>query len=136
MEEKKESLTMAERASQKMELTINEPLSFSQIYDLKEVKRQVKILWRENKELYDYLDKARMYALLVGKEELWTEWWEENKFSIGFKKLNEFFGQLKYRECAYCGNPFSEGRADKNYCSDNCRNYAFLRKQKEKTTAI
>ena len=135
MEEKK-SYTMAEMAERKFELPFDEIFSFSQLYDLKKTRGRANELWRDHKELFNYLEKARMYALLVGKEELWTEWWEENKFSIGFKILNEFFGQLKYRECAYCGNPFSEGRADKSYCSDNCRNYAFLRKQKEKTTAI
>lgn len=135
MEEK--SMTFAQRAELKMELTVNEPLSFSQICDLKKIKRQVKILWQENRELYDYLEKARMYSLLIEKPEMWEEFWKENQFKIGFKVINEFFKKLKYRECAFCGNPFPQGRADNIYCSPNCRHNEFLRRQEEniKTTA-
>lgn len=133
---KEKSYTMAERARMKMDLTVNQPLSYSQLYDLNKVKKQVKILWQENGELYNYLEKARLYALLVGKQDLWTEWWEANKFSIGFKKLNEFFEKLKYRLCEYCGNPFSEGRADRIYCSDTCRVYACTKKERKELTAI
>jgi len=130
LEEK--SLTFTERASMKMELTINEPLSFSQIYDLKKVRAHINQIWRENRELYDFVEKARMYALLTQQEQLWTEFWETNQYRIGYKLLKEFFEKLKYRECAFCGNPFSEGKADKKYCSDNCRVYACRKEQRKK----
>ena len=130
------SYSMAEMAERKFELPFGEIFSFQQLYSLKEVRETINQLWRDHRELFNYMEKARMYALLVGKEKLWLEWYEQNKYSIGFKVLNEFFDKLKYRLCEYCGNPFSEGRADRKFCSDNCRNYAFLRKQREKTTAI
>lgn len=133
MEEKK-SYTMAEMAERKFELPFDEIFSFSQLYDLKKTRGRANELWRDHKELFDYLEKARMYALLVGKEELWTEWWEANKYKIGFKVLNEFFEKLKYRLCAFCGNPFSHGNIDRIYCSDNCKVYAFNKREKNKIT--
>lgn len=124
MKEQK-SYTMKEMAQRKFELPFDEIFSFQQLYDLKRVKRRIKELWKDHEELFNYLDKARMYALLTQQEQKWTEWWKANKFKIGYKILNEFFEKkLKYRLCAYCQNPYSEGRADKLYCSDTCRVYA------------
>ena len=130
MEEK--TMTMAERARMKMELTVNQPISCAQISDLKKVRGQVKTLWNENKEIYEFLDKVRMYSLLLGKEKEYKRWYEKNKYEVGFKVISVFFEQLKYRLCKYCNNPYSEGRADKLYCSDNCRIYDHRRKEREK----
>ncbi|MBA7474863.1 hypothetical protein ES707_10225 [subsurface metagenome] len=120
----KENMTMAKRAKMKMDLTVNQPMSYSQINDLKRLRSQVKILWQENKELYNFMDKARMYALLTNQEEKWNEFWQANKYKIGYPILKEFFKQLKYQECAYCGNPFPQGRTDNIYCGSTCRVYA------------
>lgn len=122
MEEK--TMTMAERAKMKMELTVNQPMSYSQINDLKRLRDQINLLWKENKQLYNFVDQARMYALLTGQEEKWNEFWHANKYKIGYPLLNKFFKTLKYTECAYCGNPFPQGRSDNIYCSSTCKTYA------------
>lgn len=125
---KEKSMSFAQRTELKMELSVNQPLSFSQIYDLEKVKRQVKILWRENKQLYDYLEKARLYSLLVQKPELWEKWYEKEKYSIGFPKIDELFKQLSYKLCAFCQNPFSSAHRDRMYCSDRCKLIVWKRK--------
>lgn len=119
-----EAKTFKERARLKLDLTVNQPLSFAQINDLKKVRTHVNTIWKENKELYNFMDRARMYALLTNQEEKWNEFWEVNKYKIGYPLLNKFFKQLKYQECAYCGNPFPQGRSDNIYCSSTCRTYA------------
>ena len=127
-----QNMTIAERARMKMELTVNQPISCAQIIDLKKVKDQVNTLWQENKETYEFLDKVRMYCLLLGKEKKYQDWYRKNKYEVGFKVISVFFEQLKYRLCKFCQNPFDKGRAGKLYCSDQCRIYDFRRKQKEK----
>ncbi|MBA7496409.1 hypothetical protein ES702_07017 [subsurface metagenome] len=118
------NMTFKERARVKMDLTVNFPSSYAQIEDVKRLYREIKILWRNNKDLYNYKEKCRMYALLTDQEEKWNEFWEENKYKIGFPLLNDFMSSLRVRECELCRNPFKAGRADQIYCSDNCRVYA------------
>lgn len=105
-------------------------VNFQQLYELKKERGILNQLWREHKELYDFTEKARMYALITGKGEAWTKWWEENQLSIGFPVINKFFKELKFIECDFCGNPFPQGRRDNKYCSHNCRIYASRRKKK------
>ena len=130
LEEK--SYTMKEMTEKKFDLPFGEIFSFSQIYDLKKVRRHVNSLWKDHRELFDHLERARMFSLLLGKEELWEKFWKKHRYSIGFKVLNEFFDTLKYRMCKFCDNPYSEGRADKVYCSDLCRHNDYLRRKNKK----
>jgi len=131
---KEQGLTMQERAEIKLDLTIDQPISYSQLYDLQKVKRHVKIIWQENKELYNFIEKARMYALLTNQEGLWIAWWEANRYKIGFPEINKFLKQLKYKLCAFCQSPFPQGRSDNIYCSSNCKVYAFNKRKKDKIT--
>ena len=130
MEEK--NYTIKEMAQRKFELPFTEIFSFEQIEGLRKTRDIVNRLWRGHKELYLHLDKARMFSLLLGKEKEWTEWYEKNKYSIGFKVLNDFFKKLKYRMCKLCDNPYCEGRADKVFCSDLCRHNDYVRRKNEK----
>lgn len=126
------NMTFKERARVKMDLTVNFPSSYSQIDDVKRLYREIKILWRNNKELYNLKEKCRMYALLTKQGEKWNEFWEENKYKIGFPLLNEFMSSLRVRECELCGNPFKAGRTDNIYCSSTCRVYASQGKERKK----
>ena len=119
-----EVMTFKQRARKKMDLNVNFPSSYAQIEDVKRLYREIKLLWRDHKDLYNFKEKCRMYALLTSQEEKWNEFWEENKYKIGFPLLNDFMSSLRIRECEFCGNPFKGGRADQMYCSDTCRVYA------------
>lgn len=133
MEEK--SYTMQQMAERKFELSFDQIFSFSQLYGLKKTKQRIRELWKDHKQLYDYLEKARIYSLLVGKEELYREWWQDNKYRIGFPVIDQLFKKLKYRLCAFCHSPFSDGNKNKIYCGNNCKAYAYNQREKNKTTA-
>lgn len=130
------SYSMEEMAQKKFELVFDQVFSFSQLYDLKKVRRETNTLWKENRELFDYLERARLFSLLIDKEELWKEWWEENKFGIGYKKIDEFLKKLKYKICAFCGNPFTKGNINRIYCKDTCKQYAYNNRQAKKLTNL
>lgn len=129
------NVTMAERAREKLELTVSQPICFQQICDLEKVKRHVVTLWKENKEVHTSLEKCRIYSLIMGKGKEWDIWWEANRFGIDIKSLKTFYARLQLRECWFCGNPYKKGRVDKKFCSDKCRNWYFQRRKKEEINA-
>ena len=129
--------SMTEMAKRKFELPFGAIFSFQQLESLKEVRDVVRRLWKDYKKLWKYVEKVRIYALLIGKEKEWEEWKEANKFSfVGFEKPQELFKTFKFRHCEYCGNPFAKGKAGKMYCSDTCKVYAYRKRQGKKSTTV
>lgn len=131
------SYSMAEVAKVKFELPIGAIFSFQQLDGLIEARNIIRQLWKDHKKLWEYLEKIRIYALLIGKEKEWKEWKEKNKFSfVGFEKPEKLFKTFKFRLCAFCNNPFSKGGARRIYCSDTCKAYAYRERQAKKSTII
>lgn len=133
-----ESYSMKEMAARKFELPIGAIFSWDQLNDLKKVKIQVSELWKDHKRLFNFLQTLRIYAPLVGKKDIFDEWWKENRSkTIDPKKLAELFKKLQVRICRYCRNPFSHGRADRIYCSLSCKLHAYQdRREKRENIAI
>ena len=132
----KQETTISERAKMKMDLTINYPISFQQVYDLQRARWTIKRLWESQEEIWLALERCRIYSLMLKKGKDWDAWWEENKLEImSIKKLKKFYSELQVRECKFCGNPYKKGRIDKKFCTDKCRIYYFQRKKREKVNA-
>ncbi len=131
-----ETMNFKERAAVKMDLNVNFPSSYAQVEDVKRLYREIKMLWRDHKDLYKHKEKCRMYALLTNQEEKWNEWWEASKYKIGFPLLNSFLKELKFKLCAFCESPFPAGRADNIYCSATCRVYSSTKHEKRKKDLI
>lgn len=135
MEENK-SYTMKEMAERKFELPFGQIFSFQQLDSLKKLKVRVDELWKDHKPVWDFIDKLRMISILYGKEEIFKEWKEKNKFSfVGFQKPNQLWNDLHLRTCIVCGEIYKAKRTDQIYCSRACKQVA-LRERQEKASNL